>query len=221
MKFLAIIPARGGSKSIPLKNIKIIKKKPLINYTIDKAIKSKIFNHIVVSTDHRRIKKVCSKYKNLIIYDRPKKISTDIATTESVVKDVLQKIKFNENFIPDWIFILEPTSPMRSVSTIKKAKNYIIKNKNINSLIGVKAISNTPGLILNKKIYLIKKRIGRRQDRKQYFEESGTIYCVKNKFFIKKNKIVDRFPNVLIVPKIETIDINDYEDLKIAKKLII
>ena len=127
LKFLAIIPARGGSKSIPLKNIKLINKKPLINFTIESAIKSKIFDYIVISTDHKKIKKISSKYKKIIIFDRAKKISSDNAPTELVVEDVLNKIKHKKKYIPDWIFILEPTSPLRSIETINRAK--IIENK--------------------------------------------------------------------------------------------
>ena len=122
IKILGIIPARGGSKSIPLKNIKLINKIPLINFTIKSAINSKIFDHIVVSTDHEKIKKISSKYKKIIIFDRAKKISGDNATTEVVVEDVFDKIKQKKKYIPDWIFILEPTSPLRSVETIQKAK---------------------------------------------------------------------------------------------------
>ena len=72
-KILGIIPARGGSKSIPLKNIKLINRIPLINYSIESAIRSKVFDYIVVSTDHEKIKKISSRYKKIIIFDRAKK----------------------------------------------------------------------------------------------------------------------------------------------------
>ena len=220
LKILAIVPARGGSKSITLKNIKLINNKPLINYTIESALKSKIFDHIIISTDHKKIKKISSKYKKITIFDRSKKISSDSATTEAVVEDVLKKIKNQENYIPDWIFILEPTSPLRSVKTIKKAKNLIQKKKKINSLISIKNIGHDPAKLNKNKLNFIFKRTNNRKDRTPLYCETSTIYCVKNRYFIKSKKIVENNPLGFLIPKIECIDINDVEDFKIAEKIL-
>ncbi|MDC3037786.1 acylneuraminate cytidylyltransferase family protein [Candidatus Pelagibacter sp.] len=220
LKILAIVPARGGSKSITLKNIKLINNKPLINYTIESALKSKIFDHIIISTDHKKIKKISSKYKKITIFDRSKRISSDSATTEAVVEDVLKKIKNQENYIPDWIFILEPTSPLRSVKTIKKAKNLIQKKKKINSLISIKNIGHDPAKLNKNKLNFIFKRTNNRKDRIPLYCETSTIYCVKNRYFMKSKKIVENNPLGFLIPKIECIDINDVEDFKIAEKIL-
>ena len=124
MKILGLIPARGGSKSIPLKNIKILKGKPLIHYSIETAIKSKIFDYIVVSTDSEKIRNKCKKFNEIYIFNRDKKISLDKSPTEDVLKDVLLKLKKKFNYSPDYIFILEPTSPLRSINTISKAESF-------------------------------------------------------------------------------------------------
>ena len=221
MKILGIIPARGGSKSIPLKNIKMINKKTLLSYTVNTAIKSKIFNYIVVSTDHKKIKKISEKFKNVIVFDRAKKISSDNSKTEEAVLDVIKKMKLKKNFSPEWVFILEPTSPLRSKKTILKALSLIKKNKKINSLLTVKKISNTPAKIIKKnRLKYLNKRVSRRQDRKSFYEESGTLYCVKYSYFLKYKKIVEKNPFSFLVPKIEAIDINDSEDFKIAQAII-
>ena len=220
LKILAIVPARGGSKSITLKNIKLINNKPLINYTIESALKSKIFDHIIISTDHKKIKKISSKYKKITIFDRSKRISSDSATTEAVVEDVLKKIKNQENYIPDWIFILEPTSPLRLVKTIKKAKNLIQKKKKINSLISIKNIGHDPAKLNKNKLNFIFKRTNNRKNRTPLYCESSTLYCVKNTYFIKSKKIVENNPLGFLIPKIECIDINDVEDFKIAEKIL-
>lgn len=220
LKILAIVPARGGSKSITLKNIKLINNKPLINYTIESALKSKIFDHIIISTDHKKIKKISSKYKKITIFDRSKRISSDSATTEAVVEDVLKKIKNQENYIPDWVFILEPTSPLRSVKTIKKAKNLIQKKKKINSLISIKNIGHDPAKLNKNKLNFIFKRTNNRKDRIPLYCETSTIYCVKNRYFMKSKKIVENNPLGFLIPKIECIDINDVEDFKIAEKIL-
>lgn len=220
LKILAIVPARGGSKTIPLKNIKLINKKPLINYTIEGALKSKIFDHIIVSTDHKKIKKISSKYKKIIIFGRSKKISTDSATTEVVVEDVLKKIKIQKNYIPDWIFILEPTSPLRSISTIRKAKNLILNKKNFNSLISIKNIEHDPAKLKKNKLNFIFKRTNNRKHRIPLYCETSTLYCVKSSYFLKNKKIVENNPLGFLIPKIECIDINDIEDFKIAEKIL-
>ena len=218
MKILGLIPARGGSKSIPLKNIKILDGKPLIYYSIISAIKSKIFNYIVVSTDNKKIKNKCNKFKKIKVLDRHKNISDDKSSTEDVVKDVLIKMKKNFNYYPDYIFILEPTSPFRSIQTILKAKK-IIKSKKINSLITVKEIGHIPGKIKNNKFYYNEKRINRRQERESYYEESSTLYCVKSKYFQSTNNIVSKNPCCFMVEKTEAIDINTNEDFLLASKI--
>ena len=219
IKILGIIPARGGSKSIPLKNIKLINKIPLINFTIKSAINSKIFDHIVVSTDHEKIKKISSRYKKIIIFDRAKKISGDNATTEVVVEDVLDKIK-QKKYIPDWIFILEPTSPLRSVETIQKAKRIIQKKKDLNSLISIKKIDHDPARLNKDKLNFIFKRANNRQKRIPLYCETSTLYCVKNSYFLKRKKIVEEKPFGFLIPKIECVDINDMEDFIIAEKIL-
>ena len=220
IKILGIIPARGGSKSIPLKNIKLINKIPLINFTIKSAINSKIFDHIVVSTDHEKIKKISSRYKKIIIFDRAKKISGDNATTEVVVEDVLDKIKQKKKYIPDWIFILEPTSPLRSVETIQKAKRIIQKKKDLNSLISIKKIDHDPARLNKDKLNFIFKRANNRQKRIPLYCETSTLYCVKNSYFLRRKKIVEEKPFGFLIPKIECVDINDMEDFIIAEKIL-
>ena len=118
---IGIIPARGGSKSIPLKNIRLFNGKPLIEYTIESALNSGVLDKIVVSTDHDGIAEVCEKYKGVDIILRPKKLSTDEALTESALLSVCDELEENNNFIPDIVLTLEPTSPMRTAQTIKNS----------------------------------------------------------------------------------------------------
>ena len=220
MKMVAIIPARGGSKSIPLKNIKKLNKIPLISYTIKNCIKSKIFDHIIVSTDSKKIFNVAKKYKNIIVFNRSKSISKDTSKLEETISDVLSKINLIKKYQPDWIFILQPTSPFRSESTLIKAKNIIKKNKNINSLISILELNSNPGKLKNRRLVYFEKRSYRRQDHQPFFMESSTLYCVKYKYFKKTKKLVEKKPFGFKVPKIECVDINDLEDFKIAEALV-
>ena len=219
MKIIAIIPARGGSKSIPNKNIKKLNGKPLINYTIENCLKSDIFDYIIVSTDSKKIFYKVKKFKKILTFDRNKNISKDNSKTEEVVIDVLDKLKSLKDYKPDWIFITEPTSPLRSKATLTNAKNILLKNKQINSLISLLKLNNIPGLLRNNKFNYIQNRKSRRQDRIPFYMESSTLYCVNYKYFIKTKKIVEKKPFGFEIPKLECIDINDFDDFKMAEAL--
>ncbi len=219
MKIIAIIPARGGSKSIPNKNIKKLNGMPLINYTIENCLKSGIFDYIIVSTDSKKIYNKVKKFKKILIFGRNKSISKDNSKTEGVVTNVLNKLRPLKNYKPDWIFITEPTSPLRSITTLINAKNILLKNKTINSLISLLKLNNIPGLLRNNKFNYIQNRKSRRQDRIPFYMESSTLYCVNYKYFIKTKKIVEKKPFGFEIPKLECIDINDFDDFKMAEAL--
>ena len=179
MNILGIIPARGGSKSIPLKNIKSIKGKPLIEYTIDTALKVSEINTLVVSTDHEEIIKVCKKYNDIEIFRRPKELSTDHSPTEDTLLHVCDKIFKRDGLFPDLILTLEPTSPLRTKETIQRCID-VFKNTEADSVIGVVEEKACIGQIKDNKFeFLFPNQPRRRQDRKPLYKESSTIYGIK------------------------------------------
>ena len=109
---------------------------------------------------------------------------------------------------------------MRSVETIKKAKNLILNKKNFNSLISIKNIEHDPAKLKKNKLNFIFKRTNNRRDRIPLYCETSTLYCVKNSYFLKRKKIVEKKPLGFLIPKIECIDINDIEDFKIAESIL-
>ena len=115
-KILALIPARGGSKGIKNKNIKLFNGKPLIEWTIRSALNSKLIDKIVVSSDSNKILNI-SKKLGVDVILRPKNISGDKASTESVIKHC---IKYYKNFYQT-VVLLSPTSPLRKKNDIDKA----------------------------------------------------------------------------------------------------
>lgn len=216
LNILAIIPARGGSKAIPLKNLYKLNEKPLIQYTIETALSSGIFDKIIVSSDNKKILKFAQKFKKISLHNRPKKYSGDLSSTDSVIKCVLDDEQKNKY---DYICIIEPTSPLRSKDSLKKAYNFLKINK-INSLITVNLLDHYYGSIKNNKFFYISKSFLPRQKRKKLYIETGTFYFVKTNYFLKYKKIRSKNPSCIQVPKNEIFDINDYEDLKIAERLI-
>ena len=131
---LAIIPARGGSKGLKDKNIVNFCGKPLIYWTIKAAQNSKYIDKIVVSTDSRKIKRVAEKYNVKIPELRPKKYATNTATTHCVIKHEIKKLE-KENYLPDFIVTLQPTSPLRNFKHIDEAIAKMLKNKDADSLV--------------------------------------------------------------------------------------
>ena len=123
-KILVLIPARGGSKGIPNKNIKLFNGKPLIEWSIKSALESKLVNKIIVSSDSLKILKISKKIGADVIL-RPKNISGDKATTESAI---LHCIKYFKNKF-ETIVLLSPTSPLRKKKDIDNAIKFFYMNK--------------------------------------------------------------------------------------------
>ena len=133
-KILGIIPARGGSKGLPGKNIKTIYGKPLIEWTIDAANKSELLDYFFVSTDDKDIKNVVLECGAKII-DRPKELAEDDTSTFDVIKHCIDTNDFNDY---DVVLLLEPTSPLRKIDDIDNSIKKLIDNyEKVDSLVSV------------------------------------------------------------------------------------
>jgi pseudaminic acid cytidylyltransferase len=118
-KAVAIIPARGGSKRIPRKNIKDFHGKPLIAYSIEIALKSKLFSKVIVSTDDKEIAKIAKKYGAEVPFLRPKELSDDFTGTGAVVKHTLEYLK-NQGVEIDFVCTIYATAPLLQVKYLKE-----------------------------------------------------------------------------------------------------
>jgi len=133
-KIIAIIPARGGSKSIPKKNIIDIGGHPLIAYSIAVAKLSKFIDRIIVSTDSKEIAEIAKNYGAEVPFLRPKKFATDNAKDIGLIKHAIRWLKHNENFHPDYLVFLRPTTPLRNFQIVDNAISEIIKDKRATAL---------------------------------------------------------------------------------------
>ena len=220
MNVIAVIPARGGSKSILKKNIKPLSGKPLIEYTIEAALESKVIDCLIVSTDDDEISDVCGQYKDIEIIKRPKEISLDESRTESCLVHACEKIIELKKIKPDLILTLEPTSPLRKPDTIKKSVQ-IFNENTFDSLISVIETKDCLGKIKNGKFeHLEPKQPRRRQDRKGLYKECGVIYATRYKTLIERNSIFGLNTYPMIVGQIESLDINYESDFKIIEAII-
>ncbi|WKK74526.2 acylneuraminate cytidylyltransferase family protein [Marivirga salinae] len=191
MKPLVIIPARGGSKGVPRKNIKELGGKPLIYYTIEAAREVFEDKHIIVSTDDEEIKAVVEKTGLKVPFTRPAILATDEAGTHEVL---MHAIKFSEEngYHPDVLILLQPTSPFRTETHIKEA--LALYHDGLDMVVSVKETKSNPYYVLfeeDKNGYLRKSKEGdftRRQDVPKVWEYNGSIYIISINS-LKKNPL--------------------------------
>ena len=190
-KIIAIIPARGGSKGIPKKNIKNLAGKPLISYTISEVKKSKFISKVIVSTDNKQIEKIAKNLGSETII-RAKKLAQDNSSSLSVVQHVIKNLELSNNFDTDIIVLLQPTSPLRTVTDIDSAIKLFLKSK-CDSVIGMSEVTHPPECMYrmtNNKIEpLIKTKIKskRRQDMPKTYQINGSIYICNRDLIMKKH----------------------------------
>ena len=120
MEVLGIIPARGGSKRVPGKNIRLLEGRPLIAYTIEAALKADSLNRVIVSTDDREIAEISKQWGAEVPFLRPSELAGDDVPDQPVFLHVLQRLKENEGYEPDAIVHLRPTTPFKRPETIDK-----------------------------------------------------------------------------------------------------
>lgn len=214
---LAIIPARSGSKRIRNKNIKLFFRKPIIYYSINMALKSKIFDKVIVSTDSKRIKKIAEKYGAEVPFIRPKRLSGDFTSTHAVIKHALNwysKRRVN----PDYVCCIYPISPLLSIKYLVEGYKKIITNK---WKFVFSASKHTKSVFRS---FFLKKNLGismiqpkyfsfRTQDLGDSYFDAGNFYWGKKSswlsssaiFFSKKNTIVN-------IPNSRTQDVDNKKD---------
>lgn len=145
MNILCIIPARSGSKGIPNKNIKLFHNKPLIAWSIIQAQKSKHEMKIIVSTDSEEYANIAKEYGAQVPFLRPKELSEDLSIDLEFIQFTINKLKIEQNYIPDFILQLRPTSPNRSIKILDECLDIFIENfKNYDSLRTVVEVDKTP-----------------------------------------------------------------------------
>ena len=224
INILGITLARGGSKGIKDKNLVKIKGKPLIYYTIKEAKKTKEITNYIVSTDSSKIKKVAQKYKVKVPFLRPKKFSQDSSSSASALKHALiecEKI-FNKKF--DYVVELMATNPLKKASDIKNIIKILLKNKS-DSVIAVNQLFDHHPARIKKivkgKLYdfAIKEKLeSRRQDLKpNAYVRSGSIYAMSRRYVMSEKRYFSGKSLAYILPLERTINIDDKNDLIIAK----
>lgn len=225
--FLAIIPARGGSKRLPGKNVAPIAGKPMIAWTIDAAIKSNLLTEVMVTTDDEKIAELAKQMSVNVPFIRPDYLATDTASTFDVVKHVIEYCQDELDHKFDFIVLLQPTSPLRTGEDIDTAIRLLIE-KSADAVVSVCKTEHSPlwsntltsnGSMDNFIQDSIQNK--RSQDLDDYYRLNGAIYIVNTRKLLEQRSfILQKNTYAYVMDRENSIDIDEQLDFKIAECLL-
>lgn len=231
---VGIIPARGGSVGVPLKNIRPLAGKPLIAYTIEVALKSQMLDRVIVSTDHDETAKISKEYGASVPFKRPASISEDVET-ELVLQHAVAWLEKNDDYSPDIIVLLQPTQPMRIVDDIDNTVKKLVET-GADSVCTVTDIEghrpewmcyldnetgkitpyNTP--FVDDGVPIIK--LVARQDFHKLYKLNAVVYAATRKLLMEKGQMVGKNSYGIPIPEERALDIDTMTDLLILEAFI-
>lgn len=221
---LAIIPARGGSKGLKKKNIKNLNNKPLISYTINAAKNSKYIDRVIVSTEDNEIAEVAIKEGGEVPFLRPGEYATDKSPTIDSVIYTINKLN-EEGYYPDYIALLQCTSPLRNTNHIDEAISKLLFEKS-DAIVSVCEAEVNPywtNVIENGKLkYFIEKgkNITRRQDLPKVYRLNGAIYIIKTEILLSERTFQPENCSAYIMDSKCSVDIDNLIDFKVAEMIL-
>lgn len=218
LKILAIIPARGGSKGLPRKNIRLLAGKPLIAYSIELALKSKYISKTVVSTEDKEIAEISKRYGAQVI-NRPKELAVDETPMVDVVNHVIDFFKGEGEYF-DIVVLLEPTSPLRKENDLDDAIHLFIKNiDKADSLVSVGEVHLEHPYITKKiengyvkPFFEVKEEITRRQQLTKVYFPYGVIYLSKVETMKKYGTFYQKRTIPYLIERWQNYEIDDIYD---------
>jgi len=232
---VGIIPARGGSVGVPLKNIKNLNGYPLIKYTIQAALDSRALDRIIVSTDHDEIASVSEKCGGEVPFKRPADISEDV-DTELVLQHAINYLENEENYKVEAVVLLQPTSPFRKASTIKKCVELYKNTLDADSIVSVNNVEGfRPEWMLtideNHKIKPYSTpffhkgnpviKLAARQSFPLLYRQNGSVWVTSRELLMNDNLVIGPNAYSVITEEIEAVDIDTPVDFMIAESLMV
>lgn len=223
---LAIIPARGGSKGLPGKNIKELGGKPLIAYTIEAALNAKVIDRVVVTTDDEEIAGVAKKYGAEVPYMRSADLSSDCASAVDVYIDAIQRL--GKKYESEPFMVLLPTVPFRTSKHIEEAYD-LFREKQAKTLISVVEAETPASWYLNVNKDGILQSCGygledgtsrNRQENKKNYIPNGAIYILEYSLLNKERTYYCKMTIPYIMGKKESVDIDTLEDFEYAEYIL-
>ncbi|MBI4118606.1 MAG: acylneuraminate cytidylyltransferase family protein [Parcubacteria group bacterium] len=216
LKILAVIPARGGSKGIPRKNIKLLGGKPLIAWSIEAALASLFVDRVAVSTDDKEIAEVARKYGAEVIM-RPAELSEDATPMDPVLAHAVLSLE-KESYTPDAVLLLQPTSPLRTTEHIDEGVGTFL-NGDFDSLVSVEIIRNGQHKIVEgNRLVPVFSKVQNRDKREPLVIENGALYISKTSL-IKEGRIRGDAIGFYEMDRYASLDIDVPIDFIVAERL--
>jgi len=231
-KILAIVPSRGGSKSIPRKNIKMLAGKPLIAYTLQEAARSHWINRIIVSTEDKEIAKTARDFGAEVPFLRPSELALDHVTDLPVFQHCLSWLKEKEGYQPEIVVHLRPTAPLRRFIHIDKGIELLLKSPDADSVRSICPVDQHPLKMwtiknnwifpfIPEKIYNIKEAYNQpRQQLPCSFVQNGSVDVIRANVILKMNSMTGRRIKAFIMEKKDSVNIDSPLDWVMAEILI-
>jgi CMP-N,N'-diacetyllegionaminic acid synthase len=222
---LAIIPARGGSKGIPRKNILSLLGKPLIAYTIEAARKACLIGRVLVSTDDPEIAAVATQFGAEVPFLRPPELARDETPTLPVLQHLLSQLKTTENYEPEIIVLLQPTSPLRRVGDIDKAVT-LLQQTSADSVVSLCVAEYSPywmNRLESDRVLPFLENVpeyARRQDLPPVYRINGAVYATRRRILMEQNRLLGEDTRGIVMDAESSVDVDTPLDLKIAMLIL-
>ena len=226
MKVLAVIPARGGSKGIPRKNIHLLAGKPLITYTIEAALQSQHRLRVIVSTDDKEIAEVARTAGAEVPFLRPAELARDDTPTFPVVQHALHWLGQHDGYQPGLVVLLQPTSPLRRAEHINQALELLLSS-GADSVVSLCEAEYSPYWM--KKVdaegrvnpfISMEEEYTRRQALPKVYRLNGAIFVTRSRVIIQGKRLLGDDTRAYIMDQGDSIDIDTELDFKLAELLI-
>jgi CMP-N,N'-diacetyllegionaminic acid synthase len=227
LKYLGLIPARGGSKGIPGKNLVDVAGRPLIAYTFEAALRSKRLDRVILSTDDQAIAAAGRQYGIDVPFLRPPELAKDDSVLEDVMAHALSHLKKDGGYTPDAMVLLQPTSPLRRAGQIDAAIG-LFEKEGVESLVSVSPPMEHPcdmAYFERKRMRMLFEKEGflagkQRQEYPEFLFINGAIYVFRVETLLARKS---RFGDTVVpflMPQLDSIDVDSEADLRIAELIL-
>jgi CMP-N,N'-diacetyllegionaminic acid synthase len=228
-KILAVIPARGGSKGVPRKNIRPLGDKPLIAYTIETALACRdLLHRVIVSTDDEEIAGIAHRYGAEVPFMRPAELGADKARMIPVLQHAVEFIEKQDGIHLDWVLLLQPTAPFRAPEDVRAAVQ-LARAGGSDSVISVVQVFNVHPILM-KRIetdrllpFSIEEKEGtRRQDyQPAAYMRNGAIYLTRRDGLMQNDSIWGKVIRPYVMPEERSVNIDSEIDFMIAEQVLL
>lgn len=228
-QIIGIIPARGGSKSVPYKNIKPLAGIPLLVYMLKAALGSKFLTRVLVSSEDKKILAVARKYGGpKTVLARPKRLALDSTPSLPVIKHAVKKIESREGSFFDYIVMLQPTTPLVTSRDIDAALHKLIRTK-ADTVVSVYQVNDSHPVKMKKIVkdrlvpYFpgIKEVVFRRQDLDPVYKRNGGIYASKREVVMRQGLLYGgRITRPYVMPSERSVDVNSHVDFLVLEAIV-